>query len=350
MYSKKKTVRSLILVAAILIVLVILLVSLGDIKSIGQVLATTNYLYILVCIGLLLVYCLGFQISLTLLIKNKYQGISFYQSMLVGGTEFFFNGITPFSSGGQPFQAYALKRKDMKLSDSTSVLLINFLSYQIVMNLFSIVALILYYTKLHEQINNLIWLLIVGFSINILMMAFIVMIGATKFTGKLFIKIMRGLCKIKFLRKLETKIPEFENYVAEMQNAFLEMRNHLGLVSIVMLLKAISLAAYYTIPFFIFYAIGVNISYKEIFYVISMTSFALTICVWLPTPGASGGAELAFTTLFAGLLVAYDNAQSIAMSGMLIWRLLTYYLLMLYGLINYLAFERRNSNENRSIQ
>ncbi len=350
MYSKKKTIKYLILVAAILVILLTLLFSLGDIKAIGDVLINqTNYLYILICIALALLYCFGFQYSLTILVRRKYKDISFIDSMYIAGSEFFFNGITPFSTGGQPFQAYALKRKNMKLSDSTSVLLINFLAYQIVMNLFSIVALAVYYSTLKSQIDNLIWFLIAGFSINLVMVVFIVLVGTTKFVGRFFVSILRGLSKIKFLHKLENSIPAFEKYVDEMQCAFKEMKNDIVTILIVMLIKGLSLACYYAIPFFIFYAIGVKLSFNDLFYVISMTSFALTICIWLPTPGASGGAELAFTTLFVGLLAGYDDAKNLAMSGMLLWRLITYYFLILYGFLMYVLFERRNRNEDRII-
>lgn len=351
MYSKKKIIKNLILVFAILIILIITVFSLGDIKTICDVLIhQTNYAYIAICVALILLYCFFFQLSLTILIKHKYKEISIVDSMYISGSEFFFNGITPFSSGGQPFQAYALKAKKMKLSDSTSALLINFLAYQIVMNLFSVVCLCVYFSKLKSQIDNLIWLVIVGFSINILMMLFIILIGTTKFAGNLMVKFLRLLCKIKFINKfLGNKIEAFQVYVSEMQNAFKEMAQSKRIMLFVFLTKILALFCYYSIPFFIFYAIGVDLTFKDLFYVISMTSFALTISVWVPTPGASGGAELAFTTLFSGLLSGYPDANNLAVSGMLLWRLLTYYFIMVYGFIMYILFERRNKNEDRTV-
>ena len=59
-------------------------------------------------------------------------------------------------------------------------------------------------------------------------------------------------------------------------------------------------------------------------------------------------AELAFTTFFTGL-IAFDDSTNIALSGMLIWRMFTYYLLIFYGMIMYALFERGNRNEDRTI-
>ena len=71
-------------------------------------------------------------------------------------------------------------------------------------------------------------------------------------------KTLKCLSKIKFLHKLENNIPAFEKYVDEMQYAFKEMKNDIVTILIVMLIKGFSLACYYAIPFFIFYAIGVR--------------------------------------------------------------------------------------------
>ena len=351
MYSKKSIWKKLILVFAILIVLIILLCSLGDIKAIWNVLTTkTNYLFVGVCILLAIIYCLLFQASLTIIIKKKYKEIKLIDTMYIAGTEFFFNGITPFSSGGQPFQAYGLKQKNMKLSDSTSALLLNFLIYQIAINLFSIVCMVLYFTRLKEQVDNFIWLLVVGFSINLVIMLFLIGIGTIKWVGNLFVKLLVLFSKIKFLNKfLSNKIEPFKQYISETQAAFKEMYKYKGTVILSFMLKILGLAVYYCIPFFIFWAIGVKIDISNMFYVIAMTSFALTISIWVPTPGASGGAELAFTTLFIGLLAGYSDVDNLTMSGMLLWRLVTYYFLMAYGFVMYILFERGNKYEDRVV-
>lgn len=351
MYSKKKIIRNVILVVALLLILVITAFSLGDIKEIWKVLTTqTNYWYVLICLLCVLVYCFLMQASLTLLVKKKCKEISFKDAMYISGSEYFFNGVTPFSTGGQPFQAYALKQKNMKFSDSTSTLLINFLAYQIVINLYSLICICIYYGRLKGQVENLSWLVILGFTINTIIMVFAILIGTTKFFGRFLIKIIVLFSKIKFLKKfLEPRISSFEIYIEETQTAFKEIYHNKAIISCVFLLKVLAMLVYYAIPFFIFYAIGVDLAFENIFYVISMTSFALTITTWVPTPGASGGVELAFSTLFVVLLKGYPDVKNLTISGMLLWRLLTYYFLLFYGLAMYLLFERRNKNENRNL-
>ncbi|MBQ9449322.1 MAG: flippase-like domain-containing protein [Acholeplasmatales bacterium] len=356
MYSKKKIIQNLILVGGIIVILVILIVSLGDIKSIWHTITTqANFLWMLATLGLVLAYCFFNSLSIVFLTRRKYKDISRTTLFYVAGSEFFFNAITPFSSGGQPFQAYALKQKGVKFSDSTSILLLNFLAYQIVMNIISVAAVIWYYGKLSNDVPNLSWLVFIGFTINLLVMIVLVLLGTTKFMGKGILKLIDLFAKIKFLKKfLESRREGFQVYVSEMQSAFKEMGSSKRVWCFAAISKAIALMIFYCIPFFSFLSIGINLGMDNFIYVAAMTSFALTIAIWIPTPGSSGGAEFAFTTLFVGLSVlngaplnpeaSKDVAKNLAMSGMLIWRLFTYYLLMLYGLLMYVLFTRTNKD------
>ena len=345
--NKKRNIKYVILVIAILIVLIILLTSLGDIKKIANIFKTSvKWYYLLACLGVVLLYFFFVETSLFILIKNKYKDISSFQVYNIAGSGLFFDAITPFSTGGQPFQAYALKRMNVKLSDSTSILLVNFLVYQIVLNVFTAILLIFYYPRIHEQVDNIVIFIIVGFTINFLIMALLILIGTTKFMGKAIIKLMDLLCKIKFLNKLIGKEKDnFKQYVNDMQSAFKDMKNHFGIVFICVITRSISLIIYYSIPFLAFLSIGINLGFDNFIYCIAVTSFSLTIAIWVPTPGSSGGAELAFTTLFVGLInnESKDERQALALSGMLVWRFFTYYLSIIYGFIRYLIFERKMS-------
>ena len=362
MLSKKKIIRNLIMVLGILIILIILLCSLGDIKAIWKTITTRcDILWMLAAFGVTFMYAIVNQLSLVFLTRRKYKDISFFTLFFISGSEYFFNAITPFASGGQPFQAYALKRKNVKLSDSTSILLLNFLAYQIVMNLISIVGVIFYYKKLVTEVPNFGILVGVGFSINILIMVILILLGTTKFMGKAIVGLLDLLCKIKFLRKLlGSKKESFVIYVNEMQQAFKEMSLAPGAWIKALLTKAIAYMFYYSIPFFSFLALKINLGYENYMYIFFVTSFALTIAVWVPTPGSSGGAELAFTTLFISLYAlnnapynpegTIDTAKTLAMSGMLIWRFFTYYYLILHGFINYFIFEKTDKEQKNKIE
>ena len=346
--NKKKIIRNLIFVLAILILMVILVVNLGDIKTIWRYLSKTNIWIVLLGAGILILYALINQLSLIFLIKFRFKEIKYFDAYCISGSEYFFNSITPFSSGGQPFQAYALKRKGMSLSNSTSVLLINFIAYQICLTFVSIIFMILYYGRVKEQISSFIWFLIVGFSINTLIMVGLVLIGISKRSRQLFLKMFDLICKIKPLRRFQNRHDRFEQSINNMQTAFKEMVKSWKLGLFVFFTKILSFMVYYSIPFVILYSIGVKININDLPYVMALTSFSLTIATWVPTPGGAGGVEAAFTLLYSPLLISYgyevEEAKNISIAIMVIWRLLTYYLLIFYGFVLYLLFEKRDGS------
>ena len=65
-----------------------------------------------------------------------------------------------------------------------------------------------------------------------------------------------------------------------------------------------------------------------------------TTMVWVPTPGGTGGIEFAFTTIFTASLFG-NLSNDIGVTGMILWRALTYYLLMIISALAYIIFEIR---------
>ncbi len=181
----------------------------------------------------------------------------------------------------------------------------------------------------------------------------LISIGLFKTVGKLFLKLFDLICKIKPLRKFQSQHDRVERYIINMQTAFRDIARNYKIMILVVISKIIAFGIYYSIPFFALRSAGVHVSYSEIPYIMALTAFTLTIATWVPTPGGAGGVEVAFALLYSPYIMSYgydgDTAKSISIAIMLIWRFLTYYLLIGYGFVLYLLFERRdksNSNKN----
>ena len=63
-----------------------------------------------------------------------------YQLTLIGQ---FLNGITPFQSGGQPFQIYLLKKDGIRISNSTNAMIKDFIAYQSALSMVGVASLLL---------------------------------------------------------------------------------------------------------------------------------------------------------------------------------------------------------------
>ena len=109
--------------------------------------------------------------------------------------------------------------------------------------------------------------------------------------------------------------------------------------------------AYYSIPFFLLLAVGVELSNVNPFFVYILvmfgTSFAITAVVWVPTPGTTGGIDYAFAVVLASLsviglggnLFTSETVWATSQTISLLWRGYTYYFVILFGLFVSIVLE-----------
>ena len=317
------------------IALLFLVLNMNDLGQIGNVISNSKIEYILLALGCLLIYLALYPVTLIILCKAEKVECKKRSIYCIGMTEHFFNGITPFATGGQPFEIYALARKNVKASRSTGILAMNFIIFMLVTNAFAIVSL--FFFDRFAKTPDIIAIAIVGFSINFLVICFLIFIASNKKAARAMVKMMLWLGKIKFLSKIvNANVVKFEDYLAQTQDAFKELFKHKLAFFACILLRIVTMLAYYAISFFVLKAININIGIEHLFFTVCASSFAITAVVFLPTPGSSGGIEYAFTVIFqtAFVMSAVESA-----SGMLLWRLLTFYLVLLISFIFYVGLE-----------
>ena len=347
-YDTKKVIRMVIFGSAITIFIMTLILSFNDFEGIMDVLKTTNVKYLMLALLLLLIYAILYPLTTVILTKAKKCDISYLNTYLIGSTEHFFNGITPFATGGQPFQVYAYTRLGVKPADSTGILMMNFIIFMLVTNFYALCSLF-YYPQLSSNISNLTSMVVIGFSINFFVLIFLISVATTKKVREWLEKALLWFCRFKFLKKfIEPGIPKFNDYCYQAQNAFKELWRHKTAFASCFVIKFFTMGIYYAITFYILLALGVKVSHDQLFYIICGTAFAITMCVFVPTPGSSGGIEFAFKSIFQSIAVGVT--AEVAMGGMLLWRLLSYYLMMLLSFFTYLILENITIKREKSIK
>lgn len=344
--NKKKIISWILVVLLLSAVTFTLLFSFEDMGEVIKVMQNANLKFIGIAILCLLIYTIIWPLSLCLISRaKKNMQNHFIDSYLIGYTEHFFNGITPFSTGGQPIQVYLFTKRKVSAADSTGLILTNFVAYMIATNIFAIAALFYYSTFASNFNASTIWMVGLGFAMNFFTLVFMILMATCKFIRDFFKKVLLSLCRIKFIGKFLTKlVPVFDKYCENAQTASKEIFSNKWYFFIAILIRGISLFFYYAIPFFILKSLGVDLALETLPIIMLATAFAITTMVWVPTPGGTGGIEIAFTfifTTFAGVTSAIGSA------GMVIWRGITYYFLMLISAISYIIFELKVKYDNK---
>ena len=348
MEKKKNIWLNLLVVGIILIIMLAIILINNDAKDIFNAIGKADVKYILIALGFIIVFILFTAFSLMQLVRLK-KKINIFDSFNIANLANFYNGITPFASGGQPFQVYYYTKVNIKTDESTSVIMMNFIIHQFVLCVFGIAAIIMYYNDLVTNQNTAfrvaVW---IGLSINVFIFLLLIFISLSKRVKKVFMGLVGLIFSIKFLRnKKEEMIEKTNNYFDESQKSFKELFHHIPTLLLSILYKVISLIAYFIVPYFIFKALGVDVKPSDIIYIIWMTAFAFVIMSFMPTPGSSGGAEWAFSEVFTK---SFSITGAGSASAILIWRFFTYYLVMILGAISAICVKRRKEEETCELE
>lgn len=265
--------------------------------------------------------------------KNKYSLMeSFKHNLIVQ----FFNGITPFSTGGQPMEIYMLTEHGINANKGTMIILQNFIFYQVALVLFGIGA-VTYNHVFHIFPNQslLKQLVLIGFIVNTLVAVGIFLVSVSrKFTGFCVNSLIKFFAKIRLIKNQEKIIASWKDRLDEFHECAKYLRKKKSLFFLGVLFNLLSLASLYIIPLFIAYSMG---EYKSlnILNTLTASAYVLLIGAFVPIPGASGGIEYGFVRFFGNFLTS-----SLTSAILLIWRFITYYFGMIIGMILFNIDER----------
>jgi len=251
-------------------------------------------------------------------ISDRISGFTFKDAVRIPLVEQLFNGITPFSSGGQPAQLIALMQTGIDAGKASSVLLMKFVVFQSMIVINFLVALVIGFNYIQDKLHALAWLVVFGFTIHLAVIIGLLMVmfwhAFTKKAVAVILWPMHWFMKPdrfdRMARNIDGKIDSFYAESVRISGQWKLMLKVFGITFI-------QLMFYYLIPYFIMLALGYTSA--NIVMVISL----------FPIPGGSGGAEYSFEMIFR----SYITSNSKLVLAMILWRLLTYYFGMLAGLV-----------------
>lgn len=356
--SKKNINKYLINALVMLLVTAIAVVFIlkDDPAEVFGYLAGSKISYILIALGIILLYYLVEGLILMVLARMYKRNYPYYKGFFNCMIGTFFSGITPSNSGGQFVQAYTFSKQGVRVSNAASILLMHFIVHQVVSVLFSAFVLIFKFEELRAYTQTIdifgfkfeiLALSVIGFSINAIIIFGLFFAAFSKrlhhFITTTGVNIMYKLhlTKDKDQKALELST-KFETFRIELKRLF----QNAQILIITVILFLIKMVLYNLVPYFIGLALGAGFhstnDINNVIDCVSMSLFSTTITSMVPIPGASGGAELAFKMLFENLFVASGNKIN---AIILVWRAITYYFGLILGLIIFVTYREAPKKE-----
>lgn len=286
--------------------------------------------WMLACLGSLFLYWLTDALLLNDITSYMYKRESFWHSLKVGIIGLYYGALTPFATGGQPMQVVYMKRKKMPVGTATCIVGVKFVVYELSLCALFIVAMILHGSEFYTSYtaNYMFWFALLGFAVNGTAVLFIILTLINKnLVCKIGNSIIRFFSKIKIIRKEEKALHNFQSHIED-YHAAAEYISHHKLRAIgSFFISVVNLIFFFAIPYFIYRAFGAP-GGMNIADIISLQAFLYIAISFFPTPGGAGAAEGGFHAIFAAIFGA-----GAVFAPMLIWRFLTYYLMLIVGSI-----------------
>lgn len=286
-----------------------------DYRSLGKLVLSANPIYIAAAAACMCCFICCESVNIGRIVKSFGYRCSFVQSLKYGACGFFFSGITPSSSGGQPMQLYYMSRDSIKVSHASLALLVELMGFQaatMIISSFGIIYNFSYLLTLPVVVNIFI---IIGMLINsviFLLLMFLI------FVPKASYSLEEGLKKCCLRIKKDKWIKSISDQMDEYRRGAVYIRRNKKLLFKNMITVLIQLMAIYSITYFVYLAVGgIENSWTQIFSLQSVLNAGIAM---IPVPGTAGVGEGGFQLMFASIF----NGK-ILLPGLMLSRGISFY-------------------------
>ena len=266
-------------------------------------------------------------------IRARFKTFRFFDALKVAFVGIFFGAVTPSSTGGQPMQLYVLSKMKVDVGFGSACMTQKFIVYQIMTAAFSIFSVIFDF-KFFEQAFTGFWssaFIILGLASQMLVTALLVIVSFSRGITKKLIQLASLIMhKLKFIKNPDGKVERLEKEVDMFHRGNKLLLGNKKLLLVTYILVFFQVLTIMSAPYFIYLSFGMpeiaaanNQPVGTFFDFVCIQSFVIFTSNLVPLPGASGGAELAFTMYFAPFFV-FGSIDKIK-PAVLLWRFVAYY-------------------------
>ena len=261
---------------------------------------------------------------------------------------FYYNLVTPFASGSQPMQIYALNKYDINLSKSIAIVTNKTVLFQTVVTIYSAVIIFLNIEVLKNELPSMLVLMSIGMVMNIVSLLGGMLIVLTPNTMKIIVKVIVNiLYRLNIFKSLNKKIHTINKFIDEYSYSIKLFIKNKKALCLSIILTIIQLTVFFSISYCVYKAF--NLNGLSLFDVLALQVFLYMSVSPIPTPGNVGANEVAFLTIFSNVFPGKIIGYSVFLYSIYVY----YFLVVVCGLFtihtHYHMNKRKNKNRNYSL-
>ena len=236
-----------------------------DLSEIGRALRRMSPWYLIPSVGLAVFFVCaeGFMIWYLLRsMKSQKEGrrasslIRCIQYSFIG---FFYSGITPSATGGQPVQLYYMNKDGNRGSDSTVVLMTVAVAYKFILVLIGAGILLFWYAPLHTELGRYFPLYLLGLLLNVVLVVLI--LGVMLFPKVILhlALLFEGLfIRMRIWKPSDKREEKINAFIDSYQQAVTWLRGHRRSLVIVLLITFLQRCSVFVLTYMVYLGFGLQ--------------------------------------------------------------------------------------------
>lgn len=319
-----------------------------DITLIPMIMKLVNKKFIFIGFLIMVLYIILECTIINILIKTIQKTKVRFLAVKIAMMGFYYNLVTPFASGSQPMQIYALNKYDINLSKSIAIVTNKTVLFQTVVTIYSAVIIFLNIEVLKNELPSMLVLMSIGMVMNIVSLLGGMLIVLTPNTMKIIVKVIVNiLYRLNIFKLLNKKIHTINKFIDEYSYSIKLFIKNKKALCLSIILTIIQLTVFFSISYCVYKAF--NLNGLSIFEVLSLQVFLYMSVSPIPTPGNVGANEVAFLTIFANVFPGNIIGYSVFLYSIYVY----YFLVVVCGVFtihtHYHMNKRKNKNRNYSL-
>lgn len=240
---------------------------------------------------------------------------------------FFYSGITPSATGGQPMQLYYLNKDGNSLADSSVVLMVVALIYKLVLVAWGVLLLLFWRGPLKAYLGSYFGLYLLGLALNASLVAILLAVMLWPEGMKGIIRSVEGLLVLFHLLKPSEKRKEkVLRFVDGYQNAIGFLIEHKRKVCFVVAFTCLQRASVFVLTYIIYR--GFHLQGTDMFSIMFLQASVYIAVDMLPVPGAQGITELMYRSIFLPVFT-----ERYIMPSLYVTRGISFYFLLVVSIL-----------------
>ena len=319
-----------------------------DITLIPMIMKLVNKKFIFIGFLIMVLYIILECTIINILIKTIQKTKVRFLAVKIAMMGFYYNLVTPFASGSQPMQIYALNKYDINLSKSIAIVTNKTVLFQTVVTIYSAVIIFLNIEVLKNELPSMLVLMSIGMVMNIVSLLGGMLIVLTPNTMKIIVKVIVNiLYRLNIFKSLNKKIHTINKFIDEYSYSIKLFIKNKKALCLSIILTIIQLTVFFSISYCVYKAF--NLNGLSLFEVLSLQVFLYMSVSPIPTPGNVGANEVAFLTIFSNVFPGKIIGYSVFLYSIYVY----YFLVVVCGLFtihtHYHMNKRKNKNRNYTL-